>query len=145
MLNGKSINPFVNQEISFENRPSLKLSVVMMPIRNIMRHAGPLRRFESTSKSTKAGSITKTEFINILSVRSDSKPEVAAKNLDEVLTLIEEILHKGNSLTFRGFGRFEISDRKERNMKNIRTGEVMIAPVNFFYQVFKFVMHNPLY
>lgn len=48
--------------------------------------------------------------------------------VDAVLTALTEILSKGDSITFSGFGTFTVRDVPARTARNLRTGEEIDVP-----------------
>ena len=48
--------------------------------------------------------------------------------LDAVLASITRTMGRGDKVDLRGFGSFEISEKKERQGRNPRTGETMTIP-----------------
>ena len=60
------------------------------------------------------------------------KSGVTKKETDKVLTAaieaISEAVAGGDKVTLVGFGSFERRDRKEREGRNPKTGEVMVIP-----------------
>ena len=72
--------------------------------------------------------MTKKELIREVGKANDLTQKVVGKVIDDLLTLIAEELAKGNKVVLLGFGTFEVKERKARNVRNPRTGELMITP-----------------
>ncbi|MFM8528065.1 MAG: HU family DNA-binding protein [bacterium] len=68
--------------------------------------------------------MTKAEFIGQLArdPRMGSKKE-ADEALHAVLDTVTDVLRAGGSVTFTGFGKFSVAERKSRQGVNPRTGE----------------------
>jgi DNA-binding protein HU-beta len=72
--------------------------------------------------------VTKQEFVQQVSQKSQLSSRDAAKAVDAFLETIEETLKGGDSISFTGFGKFSTSQRAARQGVNPRTGErVQIA------------------
>ena len=52
----------------------------------------------------------------------------AEQIVDAVLGQIAEALRNGEKVDLRGFGSFQVSEKKERQGRNPRTGETMMIP-----------------
>lgn len=70
--------------------------------------------------------MTKKEFIELLITKGEfsSKAE-AERKLGNVLEAIEDVLVKGDEISFLGFGKFEVTERAARTCRNPQTGEEM--------------------
>ena len=66
---------------------------------------------------------TKAEFLKAVSDKTDMRQADLDKALDGILGTIEDILAKGESVGFVGFGKFEVSERAARDGRNPQTGE----------------------
>ncbi len=67
--------------------------------------------------------MTKTHLIDqIAESAGRSKPE-AEQIVEAVLSRIAEALANGEKVDLRGFGSFQVSEKKERPGRNPRTGE----------------------
>lgn len=73
--------------------------------------------------------MTKKEFLELLKENGKLKSKVEAEAVTNAfLTTIEEILVKGESVSFIGFGKFECAERAARTCKNPQTGKEMQVP-----------------
>ena len=73
--------------------------------------------------------MTKAEFLEVLA--SDSRIEnkkEAGDALDSVLDAITKVLQGGGEVSFTGFGKFSVAERKPRQGVNPRTGERIFIP-----------------
>jgi DNA-binding protein HU-beta len=73
--------------------------------------------------------VTKAEFLELLAKdhRIGNKKD-AANSLDAVLDAITQTLAGGDSVSFTGFGKFSVAERKPRQGVNPRTGERIFIP-----------------
>ena len=86
---------------------------------------------ENITKISKNKQYTKAEFLKAVSIRSNMTQVNIKKALYNILTQIEYILSKGDSISFLGFGKFSVVKRSARNGRNPQTGEpIRIDPHN---------------
>jgi DNA-binding protein HU-beta len=73
--------------------------------------------------------VTKADFLEQLAQdkRIENKKE-ATKALHAVLDTITDVLGKGDEVSFTGFGKFSVAERKPRQGVNPRTGERIFIP-----------------
>jgi DNA-binding protein HU-beta len=72
-----------------------------------------------------ADTVSKAEFIESMADKLDiskSQAEIFVKAYHEEIT---QILAKGSSITFVGFGTFSVSERAGRDGRNPKTGETI--------------------
>ena len=74
--------------------------------------------------------MTKTELIGVVAEKTDSTKKNAEAAVNAVVSAITEALVKGEKVSIVGFGTFEVRDRKEKQVKNPQTHEMMIAPAS---------------
>ncbi len=67
--------------------------------------------------------LTKTDFVDALSIKLKVSKAQAATMLDAFITVVEENMIKGNEVTLTGFGTFKVKRREARNGVNPKTGE----------------------
>lgn len=68
--------------------------------------------------------MTKKEFINLYYEKGEFKTKVETeKAANAFLETIEDILVRGEEITFAGFGKFEVVKREARIGRNPRTGK----------------------
>ena len=68
--------------------------------------------------------MNKTELVEAIA----SSTELTKTDVDKVVTLVEVVtdaLAKGDKVSLKGFGNFEVRTRSERTGRNPRTGETM--------------------
>jgi DNA-binding protein HU-beta len=69
--------------------------------------------------------MTKTQLIDVVSVKTDRKKAEVEVVLESVLGAIAEALHENQRVDLRGFGSFVVKEKKERQGRNPRTGETI--------------------
>ena len=67
--------------------------------------------------------MTKSEFVDRVSDKSDLGKAEAEKAVNAVLDTIQEALGRGSEVSFTGFGKFSVADRGARQGVNPQTGE----------------------
>jgi|ERR1017187_5666567 DNA-binding protein HU-beta len=67
--------------------------------------------------------MTRNNLIDQLAESTQRSKKEAEQVLDAVLTHIAEALGNGEKVDLRGFGTFQVSEKKERQGRNPRTGE----------------------
>lgn len=84
--------------------------------------------------------IKRKEFIDRLSEKGYTKKD-AGIIIDDIITTIEEALIEGETVSFHGFGTFEIAERAAKNVIDIHTKESKtVSP----YKAVKFVVGKAL-
>jgi len=79
---------------------------------------------------TKPKQHTKAEFLKAISDKTSMTQTDIDKALGGILGQIENILAKGESIAFIGFGKFTVSDRSARDGRNPQTGKVIKIPAS---------------
>ena len=69
--------------------------------------------------------MTKTQLIDVVSVKTGLKKTEVEVVLESVLGAIAEALHENQRVDLRGFGSFVVKEKKERQGRNPRTGETI--------------------
>ncbi len=70
--------------------------------------------------------MTKKEFVELFGSKAELKTKSEAEKLTKVfLETLEEVLVKGDSISFIGFGKFESAERAERTCINPQTKKPM--------------------
>ena len=67
--------------------------------------------------------MTKQEFIDQVSARTDLSKKDATDAVEAVLVTIRETLQSGGDISFTGFGKFHVAERGDRQGVNPRTRE----------------------
>lgn len=71
--------------------------------------------------------LQREDFVTRLAQKGYTKGQ-ARIIIDDFIRTLEEILVEGESMTFRGFGTFEVRDRAEKESINPQTKERIIVP-----------------
>ena len=70
--------------------------------------------------------MTKKEFVELFGTKAGIKTKVEADKLTKAfIDTLEEILVKGENVSFIGFGKFEAAERAARTCRNPQTGKEM--------------------
>lgn len=74
--------------------------------------------------------MNKNELVEAIALST----EITKTDVDKVVTSLTEVitdeLEKGDSVSLKGFGTFEVRSRSERTGRNPRTGETLIIPAS---------------
>ena len=84
----------------------------------------------AAKKPTTPKQYTKAEFLKAVSDKTSMTQADLGKALGGILGTIEDILAKGESVAFVGFGKFSVADRAARDGRNPKTGEVLKIPAS---------------
>ena len=71
---------------------------------------------------------TKTEFLKAVSDKISMTQTDLDKALGGILGQIKNVLAKGESIAFIGFGKFSVAKRAAKDGRNPQTGEVIKIP-----------------
>lgn len=72
--------------------------------------------------------MTRTQLVERIAERT-GRPKAEADTLVEaVLSTISDALASGDTVELRGFGRFQVNQRKERQGRSLHTGETITIP-----------------
>lgn len=69
--------------------------------------------------------MNKSEFIDAVAAKADMSKTDAADAVEAVLDAVSDALKAGDQVTLVGFGTFLVRDRKARQGRNPRTGDVI--------------------
>ncbi|WP_410207961.1 HU family DNA-binding protein [Fusobacterium sp.] len=73
--------------------------------------------------------MTKKEFVELFGKKAELKTKSEAEKLAKAfLETLEEVLVKGESVAFIGFGKFEAAERAARTCINPQTKKEMLVP-----------------
>lgn len=72
--------------------------------------------------------MTKNQFIKTLAKKLSWPHKQTEQALNGALNLIQDSLSKGHEVKFAGFGAFCVKARKQKLLKNPKTGEKMNIP-----------------
>lgn len=74
--------------------------------------------------------MTKTELISSVAEKTDSTKKNAEAVVNAVISTITDALVNGDKVSIVGFGTFEVRDRKEKQVLNPQTHQMMTAPAS---------------
>ena len=69
--------------------------------------------------------IKKSMLIQMYGEKTGMSKKDAQENLDALWELLTDLMRKGSKVNITGFGIFKVADRKAREGRNPRTGEVI--------------------
>lgn len=72
--------------------------------------------------------MTKNDLVAKIAKDSGITKAQAAKAANAMINAIEKALKGGQKVTFVGFGTFKVAERKARNGRNPKTGEIIRIP-----------------
>ena len=72
--------------------------------------------------------MTKAELVAKVAKRTGASQATTANTIDGSLGEIRDLLKKGGSISFTGFGSFGVAKRAKRRGRNPQTGREMIIP-----------------
>jgi DNA-binding protein HU-beta len=67
--------------------------------------------------------MNKKELVEAMAAKTGSSGAAAGSVVNALVEIMSDTLKKGDSLTFPGFGTFEVRDRAARTGRNPKTGE----------------------
>ncbi len=74
--------------------------------------------------------MTKTELISSVAQKADLTKKDAETAVNAILSSITDALVGGEKVSIVGFGTFEVRDRKEKQVINPQTKQMMTAPAS---------------
>lgn len=74
--------------------------------------------------------MTKADIVNIIARKSGIDKTAILVTIDEFMNTIKETMASGENVYLRGFGTFEIVERKEKTARNITKGTTVIVPAH---------------
>lgn len=74
--------------------------------------------------------MTKTELISSVAEKTDLTKKNAEAVVNAVISTITDALVNGDKVSIVGFGTFEVRDRKEKQVLNPQTHQMMTAPAS---------------
>lgn len=72
--------------------------------------------------------MTKGEFIDQVAQKSGQSKKDAGQAVEAMLDVIRDTLRNGGDVSFTGFGKFHVQERKARTGVNPRSGEKVPIP-----------------
>lgn len=74
--------------------------------------------------------MTKADLIARVAKKTGSSQALTGKVIDTTLDEVKSLLSKGGSISFTGFGSFDVAKRAKRKGRNPQTGQEMIIPAS---------------
>lgn len=74
--------------------------------------------------------MTKTEIVAEVAKKSGIEKAAVAIVLDEFMAAVKDVMADGENVYLRGFGTFEIIERKEKTGRNISKNTSVIIPAH---------------
>ena len=74
--------------------------------------------------------IKKSMLIQMYADKTGMSKKDSQDNLDALWDLLTDLMRKGSKVNVTGFGIFKVADRKAREGRNPRTGEVIQIPAS---------------
>lgn len=74
--------------------------------------------------------MTKADLVTEIAKRTSLEKTLTQVVVEELMSVIKEHLTAGENIYLRGFGTFEIIERKEKTARNITKGETIIVPAH---------------
>lgn len=74
--------------------------------------------------------MTKADLVTEIAKRTGLEKTLTQVVVDELMSVIKEHMTAGENIYLRGFGTFEIIERKEKTARNITKGETIIVPAH---------------
>ena len=74
--------------------------------------------------------MTKSEFVDQVSERTNLSRKEAGDAVDAVITTIEETLKRGSEVNFTGFGKFHVAERGARQGVHPQTKQPIQIPAS---------------
>lgn len=74
--------------------------------------------------------MTKADLVTEIAKRTGLEKTLTQVVVEELMSVIKEHLTAGENIYLRGFGTFEIIERKEKTGRNISKGETIIIPAH---------------
>lgn len=93
---------------------------------------GLLQKFKKKVKERLHNmNVNKKEFIQQLIDKQHYTKKAATTLVEDFLALVLENIEEGNTVSFRGFGCFDMLERAERSCKVPKTEEVCVIPAHW--------------
>lgn len=75
--------------------------------------------------------MTKSEIVNEIAVRTGLEKTVIADTLDNFFQVVKSSMVSGNNIYLRGFGTFELKNRKTKVARNIKRNTSLVVPEHY--------------
>jgi DNA-binding protein HU-beta len=75
--------------------------------------------------------MTKSEIVNEIAVRTGLEKAAIADTIDNFFIVVKNSMITGNNIYLRGFGTFELKERKTKVARNIKRNTSLVVPAHF--------------
>ncbi len=75
--------------------------------------------------------MTKAEIVNEIAIRTGLERTVIAETVDNFFTVVKKSMVEGNNVYLRGFGTFELKERKKKVARNIKKNTSLEVPAHY--------------
>lgn len=75
--------------------------------------------------------INRDKFVQQLMAKHNYTKKAATALVEDFIDMVIANFEAGNTVTFYGFGTFELKERKERSCPNPQTGETCVIPAHY--------------
>ena len=74
--------------------------------------------------------MTKAEIVNEIAIRTGLERTAIADTIDNFFVVVKKSMVEGNNIYLRGFGTFELKERKTKVARNIKKNTSLVVPAN---------------
>ncbi|MGC6413077.1 MAG: HU family DNA-binding protein [Bacteroidia bacterium] len=74
--------------------------------------------------------MTKSEIVNEIAVRTGLEKAAIADTIDNFFVVVKNSMINGNNIYLRGFGTFELKERKTKVARNIKRNTSLVVPAH---------------
>ncbi|MCH1544698.1 MAG: HU family DNA-binding protein [Bacteroidia bacterium] len=75
--------------------------------------------------------MTKSEIVNEIAVRTGLEKAAIADTIDNFFVVVKNSMIQGNNIYLRGFGTFELKERKTKVARNIKRNTSLVVPAHY--------------
>jgi DNA-binding protein HU-beta len=75
--------------------------------------------------------MTKAEIVNEIAIRTGLERTAIADTIDNFFVVVKKSMVEGNNIYLRGFGTFELKERKTKVARNIKKNTSLVVPAHF--------------
>jgi len=75
--------------------------------------------------------MTKAEIVNEIAIRTGLERTAIADTIDNFFVVVKKSMIDGNNIYLRGFGTFELKERKTKVARNIKKNTSLVVPAHF--------------
>jgi DNA-binding protein HU-beta len=75
--------------------------------------------------------MTKSEIVNEIAVRTGLEKAAIADTIDNFFVVVKNSMINGNNIYLRGFGTFELKERKQKVARNIKRNTSLVVPAHY--------------